>query len=181
MQYPTRTEGTVVPPQSAGNIALLADEVRKYLGISDLCFFPVLRVYELLGHIYEGADFEVRTEDEMGGDHGRTYPDKRLILIREDVYDGADRNLPRDRFTMCHELGHLLMHQEGLSLSRIDPTKPPKIYMNSEWQADKFASYLLMPKHLLKKCTSISQAVEMFGVSFEAASARKDEIKGVNK
>lgn len=180
MQYTTRTEGAVVPPQSAGNIALLADEVRKYLGISDISFFPILKVYELLGHIVDGANFEIRTKEEMGGDHGRTHPEQKLILIREDVYVGADNNMPRDRFTMCHELGHLLMHQ-GLSLSRIDPKNPPKIYMNSEWQADKFASFLLMPKHLLKRCNSVSQAMDMFGVSYEAAFARNDEIQGVKK
>jgi|ERR1039457_478852 Zn-dependent peptidase ImmA (M78 family) len=180
MQYTTRTDGTVVPAQSAENIALIANAVRKYLGITDTAFFPVVKVYELLGHLIDGADFEIHTKEEMGEDHGRTYPDKKVILIREDVYEGADKGMPRDRFTMCHELGHLVMHQ-GLALSRIDPKNPPKIYRNSEWQADKFASFLLMPKYLLEKCDSIYHVVEIFGVSYEAAEARRGEIQVIKK
>lgn len=176
-QYRTRTDGTIVPPKSADDIALIANAVREALNLTAIPYFPVVKVFEYLPHLVDGADFEVLAAEEMGDDHGRTYPDQSLIRIREDVYEGAYSGQPRDRFTMCHELGHLIMHK-SVALSRIDPANPPKIYFNSEWQADKFASYLLMPKHLLRNYLSVDQVVKEFGVSWEAAMARKQEMKG---
>src|SRR5476649_746193 len=83
----------------------------------------------------------------------------------------------RDRFTMCHELGHLMMHR-GIALSRVDPNLPPKIYCNSEWQADTFASYLMMPPNLICKFLSVAEVMVAFGVSYEAAFARRSKLIG---
>jgi len=175
----TRTEGTAVPPRSKKDIVANAHAIRQFLKLEDQDFFPVSKVYEMLGMMFEGADFEVLEEHELGDDHGRTYPDQLLIVIRNDVYKRACSGEGRDRFTMCHELGHLVMHR-GIALSRINPASPPKIYCNSEWQADMFASYLMMPPDLICRYESIAEIVSNFGVSFEAAFARRDELKGKN-
>ncbi len=169
--YKTRTEGIVVPARSKDNISELACALRAGLQLSDEPFFPIVEVYDYLDQIFDGATYEVLTMQEMGEDHGRTYPDKNLIYIREDVIEGAFDRKPRDRFTLCHELGHLLMHR-GIALSRVNPAAPPKIYRNSEWQADTFASYLLMPRLLLAKYRDINSVVSDFCVSYEAACVR---------
>jgi Zn-dependent peptidase ImmA (M78 family) len=96
-------------------------------------------------------------------------------LIRQDVYARADAGEGRDRFTMCHELGHLILHRD-LALSRVDPSRPSKLYCNSEWQADKFASFLLMPRSLVEGI-ALRDAQEVFGVSLDAARARSQEMK----
>jgi len=175
-EYKTRTDGIVVPARSKENIAGHAGLMRQFLQLENRSYFPVVDVYEALDLMYEGARFEVREFHEMGDDHGRTYPDRNVIYIREDVYDRAAAGEARDRFTMCHELGHLMMHR-GVALSRIDPRQPPKIYRNSEWQADTFASYLLMPRSLVANCSSLSSVAADFGVSHEAASVRRGELK----
>lgn len=172
----TRRNGIVVPPRSNDDIAQVADTVRQVLGLAEIPYFPVLRVYEFLHQLVPEACFEVRELHEMGCDHGRTFPDKGRIWIREDVYERAAVGEGRDRFTMCHEMGHLLLHR-GVALSRIDPEQPPKTYCNSEWQADKFASFLLMPRSLLIDRPSIAEAQQKFGVSFDAANARRSEMK----
>ena len=174
--FTTRAEGIVVPARSKDNIAANASLMRKFLELEDVPYFPVVDVYEVLDLMYEGASFEVREMHEMGDDHGRTYPDRNLIYIREDVYERANDGAPRDRFTMCHELGHLMMHR-GVALSRIDPRQPPKIFRNSEWQADTFASFLLMPRKLLQNYSSVMSVAAAFGVSFEAATVRRGELK----
>ena len=173
--YNSRIDGIVVPPLSTDKIAETADAVRAHLGLSDRHYFPVMKVYEILDTLVAGADFQVLEPHEMGSDHGRTYPDARQILIRQDVYARADVGEGRDRFTMCHELGHLILHRD-LALSRVDPDRPPKLYCNSEWQADKFASFLLMPRSLVQK-VALCDAQEIFGVSFDAARARSHEMK----
>jgi len=174
--FKTRTDGIVVPARKKADIASNADLLRKVLGLEDRPYFPVVEVYEALDLLYPEARFEVWEMREMGPDHGRTYPDQNLILIREDVYERAADGEGRDRFTMCHELGHLMMHR-GVALSRIDPRSPPPIYRNSEWQADTFASHLMMPTRLLTQSSSVKEAMSMFGVSFEAAWARKEGMK----
>jgi len=175
----TRTDGIVVPPRSKKDIAANARAMRKFLKLEEQDYFPVSKVYETLGMMFDGADFQVLEEHEMGDDHGRTYPDSLLIEIRNDVYERACEGEARDRFTLCHELGHLMMHR-GIALSRIDPTSPPKIYCNSEWQADTFASYLMMPPPLIGRYGTVEEVMNAFGVSFEAAYARRSEWKGKN-
>jgi Zn-dependent peptidase ImmA (M78 family) len=174
--YKTRTGGIIVPPRSKDNIASNAGIMRKFLRLENKQYFPVVEVYETLDLLYKEARFEVLEMHEMGGDHGRTYPDRNLIYIREDVYERACAGEARDRFTMCHELGHLMMHR-GVALSRIDPENPPKIYRNSEWQADTFASHLMMPKDLIATCTSLDIAMTTFGTSQEAVWARMGDMK----
>ncbi|MBV5337481.1 MAG: Zn peptidase, partial [Deltaproteobacteria bacterium] len=60
----------------AENAALL----RKVLGLENKPYFPVVEIYEALDLLYDGARFEVLEMHEMGGDHGRTYPDRNLIF-----------------------------------------------------------------------------------------------------
>jgi hypothetical protein len=175
----TRTEGTVVPPRSKKVIAANAHAMRQFLNLEKQDYFPVAAVYATLNMMFDGADFEVFEDYEMGEDHGRTYPDQLLIVLRNSVYERACGGEARDRFTMCHELGHLMMHR-GIALSRVDPNLPPKIYCNSEWQADTFASYLMMPPDLVCRFRSVAEVVSAFGVSYEAAFARRSELIGKN-
>lgn len=174
MQSNNRLDGIIVPPLSKLKIHSITDAIREFLKI-DTPYFPIVEIYEFL-HVF-GARFEVLFEHQMGGDHGRTNPDEKVIYIREDVYDGAHQNKPRDRFTLCHELGHLVLHRDiPIALSRIDPLNPPAIYRNSEWQADMFASCLMMPTNLLKTYSSLGDVTTDFGVSYSAASAREHEL-----
>lgn len=48
----------------------------------------------------------------MGAKHGETIPSENRIRIREDVYERACNGYGRDRLTMAHELGHLLLHRD---------------------------------------------------------------------
>ncbi len=171
----SRKSGVQVPPLSTTHIAHVANTLRNLL-VPDQKYFPIVKIYEILDSILAGAHFEIRGKVEMGDDHGRTYPDRGAIWIREDVYEGARKDNPRDRFTMCHELGHLILHR-GISFARVDPENPPKIFMNSEWQADVFASHLLMPAALLPlpgqtTFSTIGDVAREFGVSYEAARVR---------
>jgi len=85
----TRTEGTVVPPRSKKVIAANAQVMRQFLKLEKQDYFPVPAVYATLGMMFDGADFEVFEDDEMGEDHGRTYPDQLQIVLRNSVYERA--------------------------------------------------------------------------------------------
>lgn len=168
-----RKNGLIVPPLSKNVIYSIADSVRGvFASLMDASpYVPIDRVYEVLSELMDGFSFEVVTYDEIGDDHGRTYPDKKLIQIREDVYVGACCGNGRDRFTMAHELGHLFLHQE-VRFSRSSKDFQMPIYTDSEWQADTFASGFLVDSKYLPRCYSVREVSDMFGISISAAKCR---------
>ncbi len=181
MTVTTRKEGVVVPPLSEAAIARSAAALRKLVQLGDQRRFPVLQMYEMLWVIDPAARFEVVEDHLMGDDDARTYPDRALIMLRQSVYDGAGRGEGRARFTMCHELGHLGLHR-GVSFGRINPSAPPKIFQNSEWQADVFAAHLMMPHSLLEAYSHPMAVMTDFGVSYSAAETQLRKMKkGVTK
>jgi Zn-dependent peptidase ImmA (M78 family) len=105
-------------------------------------------------------------------------PDKRVIYITASTYDDVIRNGDRARFTIFHELGHLLLaHSRNFHR---DTTVSFPVYENSEWQADQFAAEILMPldQILAKNLTVAGELQKEFGVSYTAASIRLAKLRG---
>jgi len=113
---------------------------------------------------------------ELGEDHGLTIPDEGVIKIREDVYEGACNENGRDRFTIFHEIGHLLLHS-GISLAR-SSSNAHKWIEDSEWQANTYAAEFMMPvKDVAELCRSAEDIKKTFGVSLDAAELRYKKLK----
>lgn len=122
-----------------------------------------------------GIEFEVTSESELGRRHGESVLGQNIIRIREDVYNRACEGYGRDRLTIAHELGHILLHQkEDIVLTRSEGTIPP--YMDPEWQANAFAGELLAPFQYIKHM-DIFDISTQYGVSIEAASVQKNRRK----
>jgi Zn-dependent peptidase ImmA (M78 family) len=101
----------------------------------------------------------------------------------------------RQRFTIAHELGHLLLHEGKpihvdkafrVNWRRDDPSKPRDI---EEIEANSFAAHLLMPKGLvevvhgstsfeLEDDTEIGRLAAVFEVSKQAMNFRLIELFG---
>ena len=174
-----RRGGLIGPAMRESLIANFAVWIRDLAHLSDVKNLPILPLYEMLEMLRvfgEKAHFEVVEDNLLGDDDARTYPDHGKIVLCESVYDRAARGDPRARFTMAHELGHLALHR-NISFARANPKSPPKIYQNSEWQADVFASHLLMPAPLLKDYIRQEDVMRDFNVSFSAANTRLRKFK----
>jgi Zn-dependent peptidase ImmA (M78 family) len=84
----------------------------------------------------------------------------------------------RDRFTIAHELGHLLLHKpsERSWAARKGPGG------RLEWEANWFAAGFLMPcKAVEEQINDGAKAVDLaahFGVSLAAAEIRYDNVRG---
>jgi hypothetical protein len=165
-----RKPGIKVRPRSKDSIYGIASNIRSVFQL-DGPYVPIDNIYEVLPALLPGFNYEIIPKEEMGDDEGVTYPSKKLIWIREDVYEGACAGFGRDRFTMAHELGHLFLHA-NVQLSRENTTAPAKIYMDSEWQADTFASGFLIDEKYLATCYSLHEVSCMFGVTKSAANCR---------
>jgi len=161
-----------VPPRSRKSIMEAADGVRSALRITNPKF-PILQVVELmLPKVMPEFSFEVKEADEMGDNHGLTHPESNEMWIRSDVYDGACQGNGRDRFTIAHELGHLLLHNLPGMARKMKPASSIKAYVNSEWQANTFAGALLIPTNIAVDSRDPYEIAEVCGVSVDAASVR---------
>jgi hypothetical protein len=101
---------------------------------------------------------------------------------RAKIYVKAERNLtPRQRFTVAHELGHLMLHEPGrhyrdTSIAMHGFSSP------EERAANRFASELLMPDFMVRALVSLPSATEAnlaaaFKVSKEAMGYRLADLQ----
>jgi hypothetical protein len=172
--------GQEVPPQSRANLRKLATVIRGAFGISETSAFPAMEVLEW-GMPLLFADFwlEVCPSRELGDKHGETFPGRHLIRIREDVYEGACNGKGRDRFTVTHEMGHLILLDEvALSYARKTlPTTELPAFRDSEWQANALAGELLMPLGAIRRMSPVEIATR-YGVT---DSAVETQIKALRR
>lgn len=167
----------VAPPTSRLNIRNLALILRKIFDLKDEEYFPIAEFLELgLPQIIKSFELEIVLPEEMPYEYGLTFPEKKVIRLREDVYENAISGVGRDRFTVAHEIGHLLLHKPAsLSLARNQFEKKIPAYKNPEWQANTFAAELLAPPHIIRGMSAKEIALRC-GVSVQAAGIQLRNI-----
>lgn len=170
---------------SKKNITYHANLLRSKLNI-ETEIFPIQLVLEVIfPKIFPTYIFHVAEKDYMSQSYGKTVeamttPNNMLIEVREDIYEKLQNNDPRARFTLAHEIGHLVLHQNPI-FARSSTQESTPTYCNSEWQANTFAAELLAPIELVKTCSSSQAVQEKFLLSRSAAENRfKDSKKTVN-
>lgn len=146
-------------------IETLADELRINSGFE--------KKYISVEEIARNLGFEV---------FGTTFKDSNIsgkVIHNDDVKEiyVADESYERQRFTIAHEIGHIILHHEaGESINEVDYRTSDKDFNRKEFQANAFASALLMPKkEAIKTWESLSDVddfAEYFEVSKKAASIR---------
>lgn len=160
-------------PLKWAQVDAIANNFRRDTGFSVTPYFPIVDVVEkIIAYRFEEIDFEVCTDSEMDGAYGLTCPQGGFIRIREDVYSEACAGNGRARFTVAHELGHLLLHADPEKpLARASSTENLKPFQSAESQANRFASSLLVSEELIT--SNIPEEVaKVFGVSNETAFYR---------
>ncbi|WP_317855969.1 ImmA/IrrE family metallo-endopeptidase [Chakrabartyella piscis] len=121
-------------------------QIKETLGLENRLCFPVIQFLELIiPNLIDNFNYEIVDDKDLTDKYAETIPSKNLIRIRNDVYEGACNNNPRDRFTIAHEIGHLFMHDsDSVTLCRISHDAKIPAFQDPEWQANTFAGYLLM-------------------------------------
>lgn len=171
----THDYGVEVPPKSRKSLTMDAHIIQKLVGYKGDRPFPIVGFLEHgLPLLYNDFEYEIAAVGELGEKFGETYPDRHLIRLREDVYDGAVAGDPLSRMTLAHEVGHLLEH-EGVPrvLARKEASGSIPAYKSSEWQANAFAGALLMP------CCKIialapEEVSELYQVTMSAAYTQRN-------
>ena len=143
---------------SRNKIAEIAQIVRSAVELDDTLYFPVVHFIEIMA-AEDSRDFnyELVEVNELAYTYATTNTSENVMYIREDVYKRAVKGNPRDRFTLCHEIGHYFLHRpETISNARGEVPR----YCDPEWQADAFAGELMAPRNLIKGMTSKEIAEE---------------------
>jgi len=118
-------------------------------------------------------------EQKMDGSEGRIVMNELFGII---TVNNNIRQLSRKRFTLAHELGHYMLHKD-LAKSFVDDNRTLNNWHNEgniEYEANTFASELLMPSNLFSEQVkgkpfklSLLQEVSAYFQSSLTASALK--------
>lgn len=157
----------IAPPLSKNKIELLTLEIRNKFRITG-CYFDIIRFMELVIPSFDNT-FNYEYVDELPENAYAYYdPTNNIIKVLKNVYEKACNGVGRDRFTIAHEIGHYFIHRNGFSFARTNGSVP--LYRDPEWQANTFASFLLVPKsqtmfmnieEIANKCKVSHQAAEI--------------------
>ena len=122
--------------------------VRELSGMTDRLYFPVVEFLEIiLPNLIDDFTYEIVEHSEMPDKEGETIPSLNTIKIREDVYEKATQGDGRARFTILHEVGHLLMHDnDRVALCRKSDNAPLKAYCG---------------QNMFKNCSALTKAPDL--------------------
>ncbi len=172
------TDGRLTAPKAANRLSKI---MAAYSSAHMLDRFPVnverlaLQVHELFN--WPDAIIEVKAAN-IPGFEGCLHPNDDRTRWQL-LYNAEQKSPGRIRFTQAHELGHYILHRVGrgsMSCTEADMVTWSKDDENIEGQADRFASYLLMPLDDYK--TQVPDNVDLdvfigcarrYGVSLTAA------------
>jgi hypothetical protein len=115
---------------------------------------PPVPVDEILEHLLKlSLEFDDLRKSGLEAAHAVMYREERRVVIDERLDPVEHPEMEgRFNFTVAHEIGHIWLRHPPIHGLRFGDSSQPQFissYQELEWQADKFASYLLMPKSLV--------------------------------
>ena len=169
-----------VPPMSRGDLRKIAQSLRNLLNVKTP-YFPIIGLLESMDVLF-GIDYDYIDDKEWDKRYGKHVHaqydlDKKTIFIKESVYERANKNYGRDRFTIAHEIAHaILISDNKVKFCRVDKNAEQiPLYKNLEWQADCLAGELLVPYSLCRNMSEM-QIVTECAVTRSAAHIQKSKF-----
>ena len=163
-----RRKGMVVPYRTKSWLTVRARAVRENTGFANFRRIDVLGLVEnFLDDYWPGSRFDVLPAAELGEVEAIAYPFESRIVVSDEIYLRAFHGDGHARFTIAHEIAHMLLHRVNISGER-HLLGPNETY--SEWQADYFAAQLLVPEHMFGQLLEPNYIAKEFGVSRAAAT-----------
>lgn len=122
------------------------------------------------------AGYEYRSEETASLQNcaAFTIPERRLIVLREDVYDGLFEESVFSRSTVIHELSHIVL-EHAVTLQR-GPIGQHRFCEDSEWQAKALTAAVMMPLAACRSVSSEFDLAQLCGTSVQAANYRLDRL-----
>lgn len=171
--------GYEVSPLSRQNLRDYAKSVRNDLNLLDVPYFPIVKLLESLHSIGFDPDIiDDKDWDKLYGasKHAVYCLTNHIIYIKESVYERAVAGFGRDRFTIAHEVSHvLLLEGQQIQVAKNRGNEAIPLFCDPEWQADCLAGELLVPYHLCRNM-SVQEIVQSCKVTEKAARCQKSKF-----
>ena len=160
----------MVEAKSRADLRRLARILRDRLHLSDVLYFPIVELLDVLTELFCDFNYEVVEDSAMPKKvHADTDIRTGCIRIKESVYEGACKGEGRDRMTIAHEIGHYFtLCFYGFRIERNFSGEKLPAFRDPEWQAKCFAGELMVPAYLVKGMNEYEIA-DQCGVSYDAA------------
>lgn len=124
-----------------------------------------------------GYNFHVDGSGNLTETAAFAVPDRKLIVLREDIYENLEQHDPFARYTVVHEFAHIYL-EHAISLHRGAMLGQHNWWEDSEWQANNLAAEMLMPVDVIKRLGGMPLLVQAdCGVSSRAATYRLDTLR----
>lgn len=104
-----------------------------------------------------------------------TIPERGIVVLREDVYDGLFENSAFSRSTVIHELSHIVL-EHAVTLHRGAELGKHRFFEDSEWQAKALTAAVMMPVEICRSARSAHELAELCGTSAQAAGYRIENL-----
>jgi Zn-dependent peptidase ImmA (M78 family) len=158
-----------------------AENFRLMLGLSPDERFNIVDILSSkVSQVVDAFRLEIAAADVPQDVEAFTAFNPPRIVVRQDVHDLARADNPRYRLTLAHELGHLVLHSDGIFPRSEMPDQRQKSIPakeSTEGQAFRFGACLLMPRVLIAKYPKAEVLARECRVSFTAAQARINDVE----
>lgn len=147
------------------------DDILREFGIVHPAV-PILKIVEELG-VEVTWSSELKADGKMTATESDENGNARAAVILD-----MTTSIVRQRFTLAHEIGHLMMHPLGVVYRGGGRGWSPR-----ESEANDFAARLLMPEWMIVPYARATRAdagrmATIFGVSYEAMGIRLGNVIG---
>lgn len=155
-----------------------AEEIRAKAGIEYVYNVDMDGTLQRLKKRSDSFKVRVANTGELGNEEAFMDCENHTMILSHTTFDELKKYGMRAKFTAAHELGHYVLGHEGNTKRTADK----KIYSSTkqkiqEIQADKFASFFLVPTKLARSCKSAAEIQEKFQVSSPVAEIAFERIQ----
>ena len=170
-----RPRGIRVAPKNLDEVRAIARRARVALGIVG---HPIDMVDLLENRLRRIAiHFHVVERSVIPREAARAIPEKGLILITEEAYNGIHDEDPKHELLVPHEFAHFAL-RHAVTFARATLLDPHSLFEDSEVQADQFSHEFVMPSAIVQRhCQSILAIQQVFNVSLKDAQIRHTVLR----
>lgn len=171
----------IVPQRTVEEIDRKAEETGVLLEMQDEVPRNLLAlVRDGFGLLDINFRYEICANDQMPDRDGQTIWNPVGIRVPQRIHDQLEYHGHRARFTVAHELGHIMLHP-GEEFSRHAAEKIRRSNYpagrSAEWQANVFAAAFLMPRAICVRATSPVELSKLATTSVDAAERRMRDLR----
>lgn len=168
----------IATPRSKAEIIRFVKDIKKSIKFDGLNFPVCFFVEQILPLIDKTFTYNYVDKSELPKNTYAYFdPINNIMKIDQNVYLRATEGSARDRFTIAHEIGHYFL-VDKIAYTRSENEIVPA-YMDPEWQANVFASELLIPSDKIGNM-SVNEITKNCCVSKTAAEIALKNAKKPN-